>query len=62
MVSKHLCRDVSVLHLNFVLDERFTHYSLYQRQLAKIQKKQQVWPTCCNFLFLELVVPRGTVK
>ena len=42
MISKYLCRDMSVLHLNFVLDERFTHYSLYQCQLAKIQKKQQV--------------------
>ena len=42
MISQHLCRYVSVLYLNFVLDERFTHYSLYQCQLAKVQKKQQV--------------------
>ena len=39
-----------------------TLFTLHQRQSAKIQKKQQVQMTCCNFLSLELIVPRGTVK
>ena len=39
-----------------------TLFTLHQRQPAKVQKKQQVQMTCCNFLSLELIVPRGTVK
>ena len=39
-----------------------TLFNLHQRQPAKVQKKQQVQMTCCNFLSLELIVPRGTVK
>ena len=39
-----------------------TLFTLHQRQPAKVQKKQQVQMTCCNFLSLESIVPRGTVK
>jgi len=39
-----------------------TLFTFYQHQSAKVQKKQQVQMTCCNFLSLELIVPRGTVK
>ena len=39
-----------------------TLFTFYQHQSAKVQKKQQVQMTCCNFLSLESIVPRGTVK
>ena len=61
MISQHLCRYVSVLYLNFVLDERLTHYSLL-RPTCKSTKKTASIAYCCNFLSLELMVSRGTIK
>ena len=39
-----------------------TLFTFYQHQSAKVQKKQQVGDTYCDFLSLELIVPRETIS